>query len=456
MPDCDSFPAQALFEPRSVAVVGVPRSMKTGQIFLQGLLNPGYRGRIYPVNPNAEEISGLRCYPSVSALPETVDLAIIVAPTAAAVPIVRECVEKGVKAAALFTAGFSELGTDEGRQREAELLAAARRGPLRLLGPNCMGLYVPKVGLAMFPGMPAEVGPISFVSQSGSLCTFVVGVGHSRGLAFSKVISIGNQADLEASDFFEYLADDPETDVIAAYIEGAKSGSRLRRALARAGRDKRLVIWKAGRTGSGARAANSHTGALSGESQVWSALLRQVGAIPVQDIEQLVDILVALRYVRADAGPRLAILAGPGGPAVSAADACEENGLVLADLSTGTQEVLRGIIPGFGTSVRNPIDIGLAIVGAAEMYYRSTEAAAMDPNVDALLVVGGPTSAGSMEDYAQIIEGISRRSGKPILHSAIGGGGVLFDRAFAHHGVPSFASPERALWAYARVTRRQP
>jgi len=307
----------------------------------------------------------------------------------------------------------------------------------------------------MLPGMPADVGPISFVSQSGSLCTFVVGVGHGRGIAFNKVISIGNQADLEASDFFEYLADDPETGIIAAYIEGAKDGRRLRRALARAARSKRLVVWKAGRTSSGARAANSHTGALSGESQVWSALLQQVGAIAVHDMDELLDILVACRYIPADAGPRLAILAGPGGPAVSAADACEENGLLLAQISLGTQEVLRGIVPSAGTSVRNPIDMGLAIVGAAEMYYRSTEAVAMDPNVDALLVIGGPIKAGTMEAYAEIIEDITRRSGKPILQSSVGGGEVLFDRSFPRHGVPTFASPERALWAYARATGRR-
>ena len=189
-------PAQALFEPESVAVVGVPRTPRPGQLFLQALLDPGYRGRIYPVNPNAEEILGLRCYPSVASLPEVVDLAIIVVPTAAAAAVVSECADKGVKAAVLFTAGFSELGTEEGRTREAELLAEARRGRLRLVGPNCMGVYVPKTGLGSFPGMPSERGTIGFVSQSGSLCNRLVWSGAERGLAFSKVISVGNQADL--------------------------------------------------------------------------------------------------------------------------------------------------------------------------------------------------------------------------------------------------------------------
>ncbi|MDI6858461.1 MAG: CoA-binding protein [Dehalococcoidia bacterium] len=449
-----AFPAKALFEPESVAVVGVPRTLKPGQIFLLGLLNPGYRGRIYPVNPNAEEIAGLRCYPSVSSLPETPDLAIIVVPTAAAVPVVAECAEKGVKAAVLFTAGFSEAGTEEGRQREAEALAAARRTGMRLQGPNCMGLYVPKSGLAMFPAMPPDVGPISFVSQSGSLCSFLVGVGHGRGLAFSKVVSIGNQADLEASDFFEFLADDPETEVVGAYIEGAKDGRRLRRAMERVAQRKRLVVWKAGRTASGAKAANSHTGSLSGEAEVWSGLLRQVGAIQARDMDEMVDVLVACRYVPPDSGRRIAILAGPGGPAVSASDACEENGLTLAQLSAGTQEVLRAIIPAAGTSVRNPVDMGMVIVGTSEIYYRATEATAMDPNVDALLVIGGAPMGGTMEPYAATISDISRRTGKPIMQSSVGGGEILFDKAFARHGVPSYSSPERALWAYSRATRR--
>ena len=456
MTNDDRFPAQALFEPQSVAIVGVPRGPKVGQIFLQALLNPGYHGRIYPINPKADEIAGIRCYPSISALPETPDLAVLVVPTEAAVPIIAECADRGVKAAALFTAGFSELGTDEGRQREAELLAAARRGSLRLMGPNCMALYVPKTGLAMFPGMPSDIGTISFVSQSGSLCSFIVGVGNTRGLAFSKVVSIGNQADLTAADFFEFLADDPETEFVAAYIEGAKDGRRLRRALERVTAKKRLVIWKAGRTSSGARAAHSHTGALAGASQVWSAMLEQVGAIAVHDMDELLDVLVACRYIRPSSGPRVVILAGPGGPAVSASDACEENGLVLAELSAGTQEVLRGIIPSTGTSVRNPIDTGLVLLEAGEMYYRATEAAALDPNVDAIMVIGGSPMGGTMESFAAAIEGISRRTGKVVMQAAVGGGEVLFDRAFAHHGVPTFASPERALWAYARVTGRTP
>jgi acyl-CoA synthetase (NDP forming) len=318
-----------------------------------------------------------------------------------------------------------------------------------------MALYVPKTGLAMLPNMPSEAGPVAFVSQSGSLSTFVVGDGYARGLAFSKVISIGNQADLTASDFFEYLADDAETEVIASYLEGARDGRHLFQALERCASRKPVVIWKAGRTDSGARAANSHTGALAGEHAVWSAMLRQAGALIAHDMDEMLDLLVACRHVPRTGGRRVAILAGPGGPAVSASDACEENGLELPRLSAGTQEVLRGIIPMAGTSVRNPVDMGLVMLGAAEMYYRATEAAALDPNVDAILAIGGSAGVQSLASFAAALEEIAKRTGKPIMQSSVGGS-APFERVFSDHGIATFNSPERALWAYARVTSHAP
>jgi acyl-CoA synthetase (NDP forming) len=447
-------PAQALFEPESVAVVGVPRAPRPGQLFLQALLDPGYRGRIYPVNPNAQEILGLPCYPSVTSLPEAVDLAIIVVPAAAAVSVVRECAEKGVRVAVVFTAGFSELGTEEGRARESELVAAAR-GRLRLVGPNCMGVYVPKSGLGSFPAMPSEQGPIAFVSQSGSLSNGLVWGGAERGLAFSKVISVGNQTDLEASDFLEYLAEDPDTEIIAAYIEGAKDGRRLWHALAEAGRRKHLVVWKVGRTRSGARAASSHTGALAGEAKVWSGLLRQAGALQVHDLEELLDTLVALRHVGRPTGRRMAIVTGPGGPAVSAADACEEAGLELAQLSPETQARLRGVIGSTGTSVRNPVDIGLVLGGVAEMYRGAIEATIGDQGVDAVVVIGGATRGGGWQEHIEGMARLARKTAKPILQVAFGPGDPAVDRALAREGIASFRSAEGALRTYARVRRER-
>jgi len=448
-------PAQALFEPKSVAVVGVPRTPRPGQLFLQALLDPGYGGRIYPVNPNAQEILELPCYPSVTSLPEAVDLAIIVVPAAAAVSVVRECAEKGVRAAVVFTAGFSELGTEEGRAREAELVAAARHGRLRLVGPNCMGAYVPKSGLGSFPAMPSEQGPIAFVSQSGSLSNGLVWGGAERGLAFSKVISVGNQADLEISDFLEYLAEDPETEIIAAYVEGARDGRRLWQALAEAARRKHLVVWKVGRTRSGARAASSHTGSLAGEAEVWSGLLRQAGALQVGDLEELLDTLVALRYLGRPSGRRMAIVTGPGGPAVSAADACEEAGLELAELSPETQARLREVIGSTGTSGRNPVDIGLVLGGVTEMYRGAVEATIGDAGVDAAVVIGGAARGQGWQGHIEAMGRLARAAAKPILQVSFGPGDPTLDRTLAQEGIPSFRSAERALRAYARVRRER-
>ncbi len=453
MTEHNDFPAQALFEPRSVAVVGVPRGAKVGQIFLQGLMRPGYKGRLYPINPNADEILGLKCYPSISSLPETPDLAILVVDAETSISVMAECAERGVQAAALFTAGFAEAGTEEGREREARLLEAARSGkrPVRIIGPNCMALYVPKTGLAMFPNMPADPGNVAFVSQSGSLCTFVAGSGFTRGLTFSKAISIGNQADLTASEFFEYLADDSETEAVGAYIEGARDGRRLFRALEHCAGRKPLVMWKSGRTGPGARAANSHTGALAGQNEVWTGMLRQVGALVAHDMDELLDLLVACRYVPKTAGRRMAILAGPGGPAVSASDACVENGLELADLASETQKALRSMIAAAGTSVRNPVDMGLMMLGAAEMYLRVTEMVAMDPAVDAVLAIGGSAGTIDLGSYAAGLHEIVQRTGKPVMQSSVGGE-MAFERVFSDHRIATFGSPERALWTYAQVT----
>jgi acyl-CoA synthetase (NDP forming) len=436
--------------------VGVPRSPRPGQLFLRALLAPGYRGRIYPVNPNAREILGLRCYPSVTSLPEAVDLAIIVVSTALAASAVRECAEKGVKAAILFTAGFSELGTREGHERGEELMAALHRGQLRMVGPNCMGVYVPKSGLGSFPDMPSEQGSIAFVSQSGSLSNRLVWSGRERGLAFSKVISVGNQADLETSDFLEYLAEDPETEIIAAYVEGAKDGRRLWRALTAAGRRKHLVVWKVGRTRSGARAAHSHTGALAGEAEVWSGMLRQAGAIQVRDLDEMLDILVALRHLGQPKGDRIAIVTGPGGPAVSAADACEEAGLELAELAEETKTRLRGVVASAGTSVRNPVDIGLQLARAAEMYREALAATIDDPGVDAVVVIGSSAQGEGWQAHVEEMGGLARAAAKPVLYVSFVAGDPVVAQALAAADIPSFASAERALQAYARVRGRNP
>ena len=319
-----------------------------------------------------------------------------------------------------------------------------------------MALYVPKTGLAMLPNMPSEVGPVAFVSQSGSLCTFVAG----EGIRARAGVQQGGEHRQPGG---------PDGGGLLRVPGGRRGdgghrvvpGGRARRtapvpgagALRVAEAGGHLEVGPDGRRRAGR--ALAHGRAVRRAAQMWSAMLRQVGALPAHDMDELLDLLVACRHVPRDGGRRMAILAGPGGPAVSASDACEENGLELPRLSAGTQEVLRGIIPVAGTSVRNPVDMGLVMLGAAEMYYRATEAAAFDPNVDAILAIGGSAGAASLAAYAAAMEEISQRTGKPIMQSSVGGE-MPFERVFSDHGIATFGSPERALWAYARVTGHAP
>jgi acyl-CoA synthetase (NDP forming) len=213
-----------LFHSRSIAIIGVPRGMKTGRVFLQAFLDQGFDGRIYPVNPRAQEIDGLKAYPRVADIPGPVDLAIVLVPSKKALAAVRECAAKGVKGAVLFTAGFSETGTREGADLEADLVRTARAAGMRLIGPNGMGLYCPETGLAFFPQASRQPGPVGMVSHSGSLTNILGVIAEQKGIRFSKVISSGNECDLTAADFLTYLAHDPATAVIGAYIEGIKNG----------------------------------------------------------------------------------------------------------------------------------------------------------------------------------------------------------------------------------------
>jgi len=311
----------ALFKPRSVAVVGVPRGPKTAKLFLLSLLELGYQGTIYPVHPEASRIEGIKAYPSVNAIPGPVDLAIILVPHRYSLPVVRECAGKGVKGAVLFTAGYEETGTEEGRRLQEEMLQEARKSGMRLIGPNCMGIYCPASGLSFFPGLSKEPGPLGIVSQSGSLANILARMGPQMGLYFSKVISIGNESDLSSADFLEYLGEDPQTRIIGAYLEGVRNGRRFFRALARAASQKPVILWRAGLTREGARAAASHTGSLGSAREIWESVVRQSGAVSIHGFEPWVDALMAFSLLPEAKGRSMAVVSGPGGLAVSAAEA---------------------------------------------------------------------------------------------------------------------------------------
>ncbi len=445
----------ALFHPRSVAVVGVPRGMKTGKLFLMALRDQGFPGSIYPVHPDAEEIDGLKAYPSVSSIPDSVDLAIVLVPHNQSLSVVRDCAAKGVKGAVLFTAGYKETGTPEGRTLEEEMVRVARSSGMRLIGPNCMGLYCPESGLSNFPELSKEPGPVGIISQSGSLTNILGRMAPQKGIAFSKVGSLGNECDLVSADFLAYLGEDGDTGVIGAYLEGIKDGPYFLRALKAASLAKPVILWKLGLTGEGSRAAASHTGALSGSRDIWKGVISQGGAISVTGFEEWVDALMGFSVLTSPLGDRMAVISGPGGLAVSAAEACGNVGFKLAELSDETRKALFEIVPPTGTSLRNPVDVGLTAFLDIEIYARVARTVAADPGVDALVMVGIGASPETNRIYTQSVIEAQREFHKPFLMVNIPGFDPGLAQSFSAAGIPFFDSAERAMNTYARVWRYQ-
>jgi len=357
-----SWDLETVFHPRSVAVVGISpperaeRGFGTAALgFLLGLLEMGFPV-IYPVNPKYQEVAGLKCYASLRDIEGPVDHVISSVPAHVVPQLLEDCIAKGVRSIHFFTAGFRETGEEERAALEEAIVRRAKEAGIRILGPNCMGLYVPRAKLSFNPSFPKEPGPVAFISQSGGNAVDLVLTGAIRGLRFSKVVSYGNAADIDESELLNYLADDPETEVICAYIEGVRDGRRFLSALKKASAVKPTVVLKGGRTGAGQRATFSHTASLAGSMAVFDAALKQAGAVRVDSLDELADVAIAFRFLGVPQGPRVAVVGPGGGFSVMAADAVAEAGLVLPELPAHTQEELRRFTPVAGTSVRNPVD----------------------------------------------------------------------------------------------------
>jgi acyl-CoA synthetase (NDP forming) len=313
-----------------VAVVGASTNPDSpGHDYVRSLLDFGYGGAIYPVNPRATELLGLKAYPSLGDVPGDVDYVICCIPSEGVLGVVDECRAKGARVLQLFTGRFSETGRSEGVRLERELMRRIRAAGLRVIGPNCMGVYYPAGGLSFRPDLPKEPGGVAFLSQSGNNAVELILHAAVRGLRFGKVVSYGNAADLDVPDFLSFLAGDPETEVIAAYLEGVHDGRRFLAALRSAADAKPVVILKAGRTAAGARSAVSHTAALAGSHAVWWGALRQAGALQVDTLEEAIDMLAAFSFLRRPrrlGGRRVGVVGGGGGRSVQSADACAEAG----------------------------------------------------------------------------------------------------------------------------------
>lgn len=442
-----------LFQPRSIAIIGLPQGMKTGKLFLLALMDMGFPGPIYPVNPKAEVIDGLKCYPSVTAIDAEVDLAIVLVSQNLAPDVVRECAAKGVKGVVLFTAGYKETGTDEGRRVEEEMVETARAAGMRLFGPNCMGLYSPRTGLSFFPQLSREPGYLSLISHSGSLTNIIGRLGEKKGLAFSKVVSLGNEADLHSADFLAYFAQDPETRVIGGYLEGIKNGPYFIEALKEATSRKPVILWKVGLTAEGSRAASSHTGALAGSEEVWQGVMKQCGAVSVEGWEDWVETMMAFYLLPPCAGKRAAIISGPGSLAVSAAEAVGRNGLEMAELSPKTKQELSKHVPPTGTSLANPIDVSLTAHLDLNIFIQAAGLVAADPGVDLVVMIGSGMDEENNNKYMEAMIQAQKTHQKPFLMVAIPGTPPETGQSFCQAGIPFFDTAEKALKAYAKVAK---
>ncbi|GBD10941.1 Succinate--CoA ligase [ADP-forming] subunit alpha [bacterium HR23] len=375
----------ALFHPRSIAVVGAsPDPEKMGHRYVRILKEFGFPGPIYPIHPKAPDILGLRAYPSLLDVPGTVDYVISCIPAPNILELVEECARKGVRLIHSYTARFRETGRHDAASLEQEFLRRARQAGIRILGPNCMGLYYPKMGISFKHNMAREPGTVGVLSQSGGNAVEMVFDGSLRGLRFSKVISYGNAVDLNEADFMEYFADDLETQVVCAYIEGVKEGRRFFRALKRAAQRKPVVVLKGGRTSAGRRAVASHTASLAGERELWRALVRQAGAVRVDTMEEMVDTAIAFAFCKPGTGLRVGVVGGGGGRSVASADECEEVGLWVVPIPDDMRRAWRELDPSVADWLGNPAD-GSILQGSPLTVERVLDMMADHPVFDILI-----------------------------------------------------------------------
>ncbi|MBI4286267.1 MAG: CoA-binding protein [Chloroflexi bacterium] len=382
---------EPVFYPKSIAVVGSFTTFaKGGYRFLRNLLNAGFRGQLYAVSASEDEAFGMRCYHSITEIPGPVDYVTVSVPARSVLALLDECAAKGVRAVQFFTAGFSESGKEEGRLLEAEMVKKARAGNFHIIGPNCIGVYTPSIRLTCGPSaFMGETGDISVASQSGGHVGQIIKGCIARNLGISKAVSFGNGIDLDSPDYLEFYGLDTETKAIGAYLEGVRDGRRFWNVLREVAAIKPVVILKGGKTVAGARAASSHTGSMAAAHAVWSTALKQAGALQVDNINDMVDILMTLRRVPPCPRGNVAIVsglaAGGGGDSVAAADICLESGLTIPPFSAEVKEELQSFVTWPGAILHNPLDLS-SLGGNMDNLTKGLNAVAAEPAVDTIIL----------------------------------------------------------------------
>ncbi len=450
---------QPFFTPDGVAVIGASRDpSKLSYGVIRNLVDPdtGYPGPIYPINPKADEILGLRCYGHISEVPDPVELAVLIIPASAVSGAIEDCGKRGIRAAVVISGGFREVGP-EGAAREREMVEVAQRYGMRVMGPNGIGVIdtITPLNTTFVKGMP-PAGDIAFLSQSGALCGGVIDWTIGQGIGFSRFLSLGNEADVNETDVIRFLADDNSSKVLTLYLEDVKGGAEFMPALAAAAAKKPVIALKTGRTGSGQAATASHTGALAGAHAAFRAACRQAGALEVESIQALFDAALAFAYQPLPAGNRIAIVTNAGGPAALAADTLESVGLRLARSSAETQATLRPVVAA-DAQLGGPVDL---LGGADERGYRAAmDAVLADPNCDGALavlvpqVLVNPVAVVEAFGAAAVAQAEPR---KPVVACLMGDVSLTGALAKAHAlRIPAYTFPEDAVRAMGALRQRR-
>lgn len=436
----------SLFRPKSLAIIGASRTPgKLGYDVLQNVTQFGYTGNVYPVNPKAETISGLACYPSVSALPEVVDVAVIMVPAPAVISVLKECGEAGVPFAVVISAGFKETGAP-GAKMERGLREIAQEYGVRLVGPNCLGFMNAHVKLnaSFASGMP-DRGNISLLSQSGAMGVAMLDWAYQSQLGFANILSVGNKADINEVDCIEYFGADPKTDVIMMYLESMERGEEFMEAAAAVSMKKPIVVLKAGVSEEAKKAVQSHTGSLAGSDAAMQAAFDRVGIIRARTVQEFFDYGLALSLQPKPAGDKIAIITNAGGPGIMAVDACDGTAISLPRLRTAVQKQLAASLPQ-AASTKNPVDVlGDA---PAERYEHALDAVLGSSDIDGAIVILTPQSMTDEDATAAIVARAAEKYRKPILASFMGGMDVNSGRVILEiHHIPNYETPERAVKA---------
>ncbi len=438
------------FSPRAVAVVGASREEgKVGHSLMKNLVDHGFAGPIYPVNPKATDVLGKKCFSDISSLPDGIDLAVIAIPAKLVPNAIEECGRKGIAAAIVISAGFKEVG-EEGKELEQQLFNAAMASGVRVLGPNCLGLISTKAKLnASFAAEHPEDGDISVISQSGALCTAILDWAVRNHIGFSKLVSIGNKVDIDEETLIEALSEDSHTKVIVGYLEDIANGPHFMRTAERVTKKKPIILIKAGTTEAGSKAASSHTGSIAGARMAYQCAFRRSGVLQAPSLEALFDYAQIFSYQPLLKGRRIAVLTNAGGPGIMAADAVENIGLSFAVISDATKAKFREFLPA-AANISNPIDIlGDA---PAEVYGKALKIILEEEGVDGVVVLLTPQAMINVEEAARQIAHTAKDHAKPVAASFIGAERVAEGiEILQKNRIPHYPTPERAVEALSML-----